>query len=506
MNNIGRRCTPGRMGTLALTALAAVAIAGCAVGPDFKRPAAPETTGYTRPAFPVQTKATDLSGGEAQIFLSGKDVSYQWWREFQSPRLNALVEQALKANPSVQAAQAALRQAHELVFAQQGFYYPVVQANASPSRQKTSATISPTLASGNTVFNLYTAQLSVGYTPDVFGGNKRQVEALEAGAEWQRFQLEATYLTLASNVVAAALQEASLRAQITATQNIIEVNTQSLDLLRRQFALGYVAGLDVAAVEAALAQVQQTLPPLQKQSEQTRNMLAALTGRFPGDGLADSPTERFELAAIQLPRELPLSLPSKLVEQRPDVRAAEAQLHVASAQIGVAAVNRLPQFTISAAAGGAATVLGQILSGGNPFWALAGSVSQTLFAGGTLVHRQRAAEAAYDQAAAQYKGTVLSAFQNVADSLYALQADADALNAAAKAERAAQVSAALVRKQLDLGQVNLLVLLNSQQAYQQAVISRTQAQANRLMDTAALFQALGGGWWNRPVSISAVGP
>ena len=384
------------------------------------------------------------------------------------------------------------------MYAQQGFYYPTVQANVSPSRQRNSATISPTLTSGDTIFNLYTAQVAVGFVPDVFGGNRRQVEALKASAESQRFQLEATYLTLTSNVVAAAMQEASLRAQIAATLEIIAANTRSLEILRRQLALGYAAGLDVATGEAALAQVQLSLPPLQKQLEQTRNMLAALAGRFP----SDAPEEKFELAALQLPQDLPLSLPSKLVEQRPDVRAAEAQLHAASALIGVAVSNMLPQFAISAAKGGTATVFSQMFSNGNPFWAVVGNVSQTLFAGGTLLHRKRAAEAAFDQTAAQYKSIVISAFQNVADTLYALQADADALGAATRAERAAEVSLNLVRKQMELGQVNILALLNSQQMYQQAVIARSQAQANRLMDTTALFQALGGGWWNRPDTVS----
>jgi NodT family efflux transporter outer membrane factor (OMF) lipoprotein len=335
--------------------------------------------------------------------------------------------------------------------------------------------------------------VSVGYTPDVFGGLRRQVESLQAQANSQRFLLEATYLTLTSNLVAAAVQEAGLRSQIAAARDIIGFNTKSLELLRRQFAAGFVAGLDVAAQEAALAQAQQALPPLQKQLEQTRNLLAALAGRFPAEGSE----EIFELSALRLPDELPVSLPSKLVEQRPDVRAAEEQLHAASAEIGLAVANMLPQFTISAARGGTATVFSQMFADGNPFWSVAGSVTQTIFAGGTLLHRKRAAEAAFDQAAAQYRNTVIAAFQNVADALYALQADADALRAAANSERAAKVTLDLVRKRLELGQVNYLSLLSAQQTYQQAVISRSQAQASRFTDTAALFQALGGGWWNR---------
>jgi NodT family efflux transporter outer membrane factor (OMF) lipoprotein len=422
-----------------------------------------------------------------------QEISAQWWTLFRSPQLNALIEKALKNNPSVQAAQASLRQAQELVYAQQGYYYPSVQASVSSSRQRTSGTVSPTLNSNETLFNLHTAQVTIGYTPDVFGGLRRQVESLQAQANVQGFLLEATYLALTSNVVAAAVQEAALRSQIAAAKDIIGVNAKSLELLRRQFAAGFVAGLDVAAQEAALAQAQQALPPLQKQLEQARNLLAALAGRFPAEGSE----ETFELTALRLPDELPVSLPSKLVEQRPDVRAAEEQLHAASAEIGVAVANMLPQFTISAAKGGAATVFSQMFSDGNPFWSVTGNVAQTLFAGGTLLHRKRAAEAAFDQTAAQYRSTVIGAFQNVADALYALQADADALRAAVNSERAAKVSLDLVTKQLQFGQVNYLALLSAQQTYQQSVINLAQARANRFADTAALFQALGGGWWNR---------
>ncbi len=468
--------------------------AACAVGPDFKRPEPPAAEGYTRGALPEATVAAPVAGGEAQRFVNGRDIPEQWWTLFQCKELNSLIERSLKANPTVAAAQAALRQAQELVYAQQGFFYPTVQAGYSFIRQRTSATFSPPLSTSDTLFNLHTAQVTVGYVPDVFGGNRRQVESLEAQADVQRFQLEATYLTLTANVVAAAVQEAALRAQIAAARNIIDVNRKSLVILRHQFAAGAVAGLDVAAQEAALAQAQQALPPLQKQLEQTRDLLAALAGRFPGENFP----ETFELAALQLPLDLPVSLPSKLVEQRPDVRAAGAQLHSASAQIGVAVAAMVPQFAISAAKGGVATTFGQMFTGSNPFWLVAGSATQTLFAGGTLLHRKRAAEAAFDQAGAQYRSTVIAAFQNVADALYALQADAEALRAAVEAERAAKVTLDLVTMQLQVGNVNYLALLSAEQAYQQAAINLSQARAVRLGDTAALFQALGGGWWNRP--------
>jgi NodT family efflux transporter outer membrane factor (OMF) lipoprotein len=469
-------------------------LAGCAAGPNYHKPAAPaDATNLVRGSLPAATASAAVAGGEEQKFVAAQDIPAQWWTLFQSPQLNTLIENSLRKNPSVTAAQAALRQAQELVYAQQGFYYPTVQANYSPSRSRTSATLSPVPASGASVYDLHTAQLTVGFVPDVFGANRRAVESLEAEKEAARFQLEATYLTLTSNVAAAAVQEAGLRAQIAAARDIIDVNRKSLDILHRQFEVGYAAGLDVAAQEAALAQVEQALPPLQKQLEQTLDQLAVLAGGFPGDAGVGG----FELDALHLPQELPVSLPSAIVEQRPDVRAAEAQLHSASAQIGVAVAAMLPQFSINAAKGGTAMAFGQMFAGGNPFWSIAGSVTQTLFAGGTLLHRKRAAEAAFDQAGEQYKSTVLAAFQNVADTLYALQADADALQAAVKSERAAKVSLDLVKKQLEFGYVNVLALLSAEQTYQQAVSSLAQARANRFADTAALFQALGGGWWNR---------
>jgi NodT family efflux transporter outer membrane factor (OMF) lipoprotein len=315
-----------------------------------------------------------------------------------------------------------------------------------------------------------------------------------ATAEFQRFQLEAAYLTLTSNVVAAAVQEASLRGQIAATEEIIKVETQSLGILRKQFELGQVAGADVAAVEATLAQAQATLPPLQKQLAVQRDLLTALIGRLP----SQEPAEKFELASLQLPQELPVSLPSNLVEQRPDIQSAEAQLHAASALIGVAIAAQLPQFTLTGNAGTVANQIGQLfITPGTAFWTVAGNVAQTIFDAGTLLHKKRAADAAFDEAAAMYRSTVITAFQNVADALHAIQSDADTLKAAVAAERAAFKSLEIARLQLQLGAIGYLGLLTAQNTYQIALIALVQAQAARYADTAALFQALGGGWWNR---------
>ncbi len=461
--------------------------------PTFTAPSAPGVDRYMSDAVPGRTISADVRGGEAQTFTRGMDIPGEWWTLFHSEALNDLIRQALKANPDLEAAQAALRGAWENVYAQRGAYLPSVDANFNPTRQKIGSALTSPLASNANIYSLHTAQVSVAYTLDVFGVNRRQVESLEAQADSQRFELEAAYLTLTSNVVAGAVEEAALRGQIATAKRIIDVQSQSLELLRRQYGLGQIAEADVVAQEAALAQTQATLPPLQKQLAQQRDLLARLAGRFPSETLA----EKFELASLDLPQELPLSLPSKLVAQRPDVRSAEGQLHAASAGIGVAIANRLPNITLSGNVGSVATQVGQLFTSGTGFWALAGNVTQPVFQGGTLLHRQRAAQAAYDQAAAQYRGTVLTAFQNVADALYAIQCDADALKAAVAAETAAAKSLAIARTQLELGDVSYLALLNAEQTYQQAVMSKVQALANRYADTAALFQALGGGWWNR---------
>ncbi len=492
-----RRAPAVRPGSLCLRLAMACAVgmvaAGCAVGPDFHRPIPPGVDRYTNDPAPARTASTDVKGGEAQAFTRDMDIPGEWWKLFHSQALNTIIGQALKANPDLEAAQAALRGARENVYAQQGAYFPSVDANFNPTRQKTGSALTSPLASNANIYSLHTAQVSVAYTIDVFGGNRRQVESLEAQADSQRFELEATYLTLTSNVVAGAIEEAALRGQIAAVKRIIEVQAESLELLARQYALGQIAQADVVAQEAALAQTQTTLPPLERQLAQQRDLLARLAGRFPSETLV----EKFELSSLDLPQELPLSLPSKLVAQRPDVRSAEGQLHAASAGIGVAIANRLPNITLSGNVGSVATQVGQLFTSGTGFWALAGNVTQPVFQGGTLLHRQRAAQAAYDQAAAQYRGTVLTAFQNVADALYAIQCDADALKAAVAAETAAAKSLAIARTQLELGDVSYLALLNAEQTYQQAVMSKVQALANRYADTAALFQALGGGWWNR---------
>ena len=503
--------------SIALVALASIWAAvsgGCAVGPRWHPPQAPADAGYAPAPLPKTSSSAPVHGGEAQHLISGRDIPFEWWELFQSPALNSLIDKAFKANPNIAAAQAALRQAQELVYAQQGFFYPSVGTTFQPERHKVSGNTNSSSTIGvqangvnllpeledpyhephnlPSYYTFYTAELTVGFVPDVLGLNRRQVESLAAQKDAQRFALEATYITLASNVVAAAIQEASLRAQIQATREIIAADQKSLQILRDQFRLGFAMRIDVAAQEAALAQIETTLPPLQKQLEQTRDLIRALVGDLP-----NGPDETFELDALQLPPELPVTLPAKLIEQRPDVKAAEAALHAANAQVGVAVAAMLPQFSISGEYGGNATQITQMFSAGGPFWSLYGSLTQPVFQGGTLLHQERAAKQALKQAAAEYQSTVITAYQNVADTLHVSLSDAEALAADVEAEASAKVTYDLTRRQAELGYVDTLTLLSAQTAYQQTLLTRVQAQATRYGDTVSLFQALGGGWWNR---------
>jgi NodT family efflux transporter outer membrane factor (OMF) lipoprotein len=476
-----------------IAALALLAVAGCAVGPDFKKPAAPEVSDYTPAALSTTVTTANVSGGEAQRFARGSELAGDWWTLFHSRPLNDLIEQSLTNNPDLKAAQAALSVARENVLAQRGTYYPSASAGFSASRQRQAGTISPTPSSNAFLYNLFTPQVTVAYVPDVFGLNRRTVESLQAQEQEVRFQMIATYTTLTANVVVTAVQLAAVQTQIDATHELIDINSNMVQILRYQFDKGYVSRLDVAAQESQLAQVAATLPPLLKQAAQLRDLLAVLAGQFPNQATH----EKFALSSLQLPQELPVSLPSALVAQRPDVLQAEANMHAASARIGVAIANRLPNIQLTADAGSTALAMSQVFTSGTGFWGLGAAATAPLFEGGTLLHQERAAKAAYVQAAEQYRSTVLTAFQNVADTLAALEQDAEGLKAAAAATDAAKVTLDLSQRQLKSGYASSLALLSAEQTYREALINLVQAQANRYADTAALFQALGGGWWNR---------
>jgi NodT family efflux transporter outer membrane factor (OMF) lipoprotein len=477
-----------RRRSLAFGSALVASLAGCALGPDFVPPAPPAVVGYLPP---IGASSPDIVPG--QHLIAGGDIPGRWWEAFRSPHLNDLITCGIERNPGLQAAEAAVRVAQAGAAAQEGALFPLVGANFNPTRLETpSKTLITNAANGDNIYSLHTGQLTVAYVADVFGGVRRQVETAQAQAELQSFQREGVYITLTSNIALAAIQEASLRAQIAATRRIVALQARLLDILNKQNERGQIAQPDVVTQETAVAQAKLLLPPLERQLAQQRNLIAVLTGRFPGDYVDPS----FDLAHFHLPRDLPLSLPANLVRQRPDIRAAEAAVHAANAQVGVAIANRFPQITLTGNVGSTALAFSQLFSPGTAAWLMAGNVAETVFDAGTLRAKQAAAEENWHITVAQYQSTVLAAFENVADALRALQADSRTLGAAIAAEESASRGIDLVRRQVERGQVSLPILLNAEQAYLQTSLARVQAEAARLADTVALFQALGGGWWN----------
>jgi len=492
-----RRCFKGLLIALILSN----SLTGCMVGPDFQTPAAPKTTSYTETPLPAKSVSTPAAGsaGQSQQFLLGQDVSAEWWTLFRSPQLNALIQEGLVNSPNLAAAMSTLQQSQENLRALIGStMVPGIDGQASGGRQSFSGS---TLGSDgvNNVFNLYNASVNISYTLDAFGGLRRQIEASRAEVNYEQYQLEAAYLTLTANITTTAIQAASLKAQIKATNELIQSHQQQLKIVQRQFILGGVSKADVLSQVTQLAQTQASLPPLETSLAQTRNALATLVGRFPSD--ADIP--QFDLDKLQLPTRIPVSLPSALVQQRPDIQASQALLHQASANVGVATANLLPQITLSGSYGGSSNQLNQLLGPNARAWNYTGGLTQPIFNGGSLLAQKRAAVDAYNVANAQYRQTVLQAFQNVADTLEALDNDAKTLQVQKRAEVAAHDSLALTQTQFELGGVSYLSLLNAEQQYQEAKISTIQAKATRYADTAALFQALGGGWWHRHDTVAA---
>lgn len=480
-----RRARPG-----AWLALAAIALASCAVGPDFKRPEAPPGDRYTDQSMPAATAASDIAHGGAQQFAAGGSLQRQWWILFRSEPLDRLIEQALRDSPTVASAQAALRQAQETLAAGRGATWPSVNGQLAVTREKyPGASIGQP---SNFLFTLYNASVNVSYTLDVFGGIRRQLEALQAQVASADFQLQATYLTLTSNLVTTAIREASLRAQIRATEDIEKLQQDQLKIVERRFNLGAVTKSDVLSQRTALAQTRATLPGLQRQLSALRHQLALYAGRAPES--ADLPS--FELDGLELPLQLPLSVPSDLVRQRPDILSAEALLHAASARVGVATANLYPQITLTGAYGWEALKTSQLFKNASNDWSVDPGLLAPIFQGGTLRANRRAAVAAFDEAEANYRETVLTAFSNVADALRALQTDALALQAQVEAQRQAREAFDMASYQFNVGGTSYLTLLNAQQQLQQTRIAVVQAEADRFADTVALFQALGGGWWS----------
>lgn len=496
MNGGFYRRSHGSISRLIISFLVAAGFTACAVGPDFRQPDAPDVNTYLPEELPTETAASPVLGGEARRFHFGEEIPAEWWTLFHSQALNEVICQALERNPTIDSARAALRQAQENYSAQAGAtLVPGVDANLSASRQKFSPAAFGQQGQGS-IFSLYDASVNVSYALDIFGGIRRELEALQAQVDYRNFQLQAAFLALTSNIVTAAVNEASLRAQIRTTNEILSIQERELDLVELQFEIGSVSRSDVLAQKTQLARTRSTLPLIEKDLARTRHRLAVLSGVTPGEATLPE----FYLEEFVLPTDLPVSLPSSLVRQRPDIMASEALLHAASAQVGVATANLYPRITLTGSYGSQAGQIGNLFESGTSIWNVAAGLMQPVFHGGELSARRRAAIAAYDQAAALYRETVLLAFQNVADVLRALDRDAANLKALVEVEETARSTFDLTQRQFELGAVGYLSLFNAEREYRQTLIDLVQAQAAQYADTAALFQALGGAWWKEEVS------
>jgi len=490
-----RRYSYRRLAICAST-IALLMLSGCAVGPDFLSPPPPEVDRFS------PEKLTSIGGsGKDKLRLELEaSVPQRWWETFHDEKLNKLIAAAIEHNPSIDAAEAAIKISYFNAEAQKGAFLPTATGSSTSqylwqnfvqnfqNGNPTNPTADPTVP--NRPYGLFLKQLSITYNVDIWGANRRSVESLEAQTDQQRYLLEATYITLTSNVAAAAVMEASLRGQIAAIERVISLEKELLGIIQNRVRVGSSSQAEFLMQQTALGQAMQMLPPLEKQLSQQRNLLTALAGQY---STAQVP-ETFNLDRLELPKSLPLTLPSTFVRQRPDIRAAEANMHAAAAQIGVAIAARLPNLTLTPQFGFGAFNLAQIFVPASGFYVLGGSVAHTLFDGFSLLNKQKAAEAGLILADAQYRQSVILAFQNVADALRALQADTKAVKAARFTEDSARKSLAIAKGQLQIGSVSLIELLNAQQAYLTASVARVQADGNRLADVVGLFMALGGGW------------
>jgi NodT family efflux transporter outer membrane factor (OMF) lipoprotein len=462
-------------------------LGGCAVGPNFVRPAAPDTDRYTHEAQPEATVKAD---GQAQHFTPGTDIPADWWRLFKSPQLDAIVRQAISNNPTLQAAEASLRQSQDNLRAGYGLYFPQGQAGASASRQLTAPVQQGSQSSGS-IFNLFTASGTISYTLDVFGGKRRTVEGLRAQADSQRYESKAAFLALSANVVNTSVARAAYMAQIRATEQLIELENQQLHLAETQARAGTAPYSTVLSVRSLISATQALLAPLEQNASQAEHLLAMLEGVVPSK--ANLPD--IDLAELSLPADLPLSLPSDLVNQRPDILSSEALMHLASANIGIATAAMFPSFSLSGTYGGASTTLAN-LSAVSKFWSIGPTATTPVFQGNSLWYVRRASIDAYQQSQATYRQTVLGAFEQVADSLKALEHDAEGLQAQVEAQRAAGEALNLLQVNYRAGLVAFPDVLTADVQFHQATIGWLQALAQRHQDTVALFVALGGGWWN----------
>jgi NodT family efflux transporter outer membrane factor (OMF) lipoprotein len=482
-------------------ALVALLLGACAVGPDFQRPDAAHGGSYVESPLPATVGGAPESTVTEQNLRVGNDLARDWWTLYRSDALNQFVSQALSGNATLAGAAAALRQAQENLAASRGSLFPSVNATGLAERERASGAGFGQNTPGN-AFSLYNVGINVSYTLDLFGGVRRQIEAAQAQVDYQENQYRATQLALTANIVTAVIREAQLREQVQALREVEKLQRAGLVIVDRRFALGAVTRTDVLTQRTALAQTVAAISPLEKQRAQVRHQLATYAGKTP----TEMDLAAFDVAHLELPVDVPVSVASDLVRQRPDILAAESLLHAASAQVGVATANLYPQITLGGTYGSVALSPSALFKPASAAWGLTGNIAQPIFHGGSLLAQRRAAIAAFDQAAAAYRQTVLTAFQNVADSLQALQFDAQALAAQSDAYTQAKAAADLAQRQFDTGAASYLGLLTAQQQFQQSAVNVVQARADRLADTAALFQSLGGGWWNEAAAQPAPKP
>lgn len=477
-------------------------LSSCMLGPNFHSPSPPNTNRYTRNPLPGKTvnTAEDSNAGKSQLFVYKRDIPYEWWQLYHSKPLNEILNQGIVNSPNLASAVAALKQAREILNVQIGnLLLPALNANLNATRNRVSG-LSFDSSSPSSVFNIYNAGAAVSYTLDVFGANRRQVEASAAQMDYAQYQLDAAYLTLTTNIVTTSVTASSLQAQVNATRELINEETKTLAIVKKQYRLGGSSLQNVLSQETQLEQTRALLPPLEKNLASSQHALAVLVGELP----SESKLPMIPLGSLTLPKELPISVPSELVKRRPDVKAAEAQLHAATAQVGVATANLFPSITLTGSYGWTANTPASLFNTNAEVWSMAAGLTQPIFHGGALIAARRAAIAAYEQAEAQYHQTVLRAFQNVADALRAVEIDAREYKAQRRAELAARATYVMTKKQYRLGGASYLQLLSAEQQYQTTKVARIQAQAARYTDTAALFAALGGGWWHVDVECLAI--
>ena len=496
MKSITKRRLPA---CVAAAMFVAVLLVGCTVGPHYRPPAPPTVGTYTPVPQPSNTVSSAGSTGAAQHLDPAMDVPAQWWTLFHSPELDRLVREALANSPTLAQATARLKEAQEESNARTGATkYPSVNANISVQREQLDLAQFGVPFPSPPPFSLLNGSVAVSYALDLFGANRRLVEGLNAQAEYQRWQLQAARLMLAGNVVSAVIRQAQLHSQIEITGKLLELQQKQLAITEQRVQAGGLPQYEINRQRTLVEQTRASVPQLEQQVELVNHQLAVLIGKSP----AEAEIKGISLDSLQLPNELPLSLPSSLARQRPDIRASEALLHQASANVGLATANLYPQIVLSGSVGG----IGTSFTKGADVWSVGASLAQPIFNGGALQAEKRKSVAAYEEAGSAYQQTLLQAFREVADALTAIEKDAQTLQARSEAAAQAEVTYQIAEQRFHAGGISQLALLDAQRQYLQTMLDRTTSAASRYTDSASLFQALGGGWWNETQTSAAKKP